>query len=157
MTMTTLGGGGLSSHTCPRRARERQLRRTTLSPFAMSSWLHGLWVCSVDLSISDLGLCWKKKRPQLISSTKPVSNGEIFQISDKLFQNSFSLLSFMLRSSSYLKNHSWNLERWYWWTNLQGSNGDADIENRLVDTVEEKEGETNGESGIETYTLPHVK
>ena len=28
----------------------------------------------------------------------------------------------------------WNLERWYWWTYLQGSNGDTDIENRLTDT-----------------------
>ena len=33
----------------------------------------------------------------------------------------------------------WNLERWYWWTYLQGSNGDADIENRLVDTAGEEE------------------
>ena len=28
------------------------------------------------------------------------------------------------------------------WTNLQGSSGDADIENRLVDTVEKGEGGT---------------
>ena len=27
----------------------------------------------------------------------------------------------------------WNLESWYWWTYLQGSNGDADIENRFMD------------------------
>ena len=36
--------------------------------------------------------------------------------------------------------HLWNLERWYWWTSLQESNGDADIENRLLDTVGEKKG-----------------
>ena len=37
---------------------------------------------------------------------------------------------------------------------LQGSNGDADIENRLVDTGRgEGEGETNGESSMEIYTL----
>ena len=40
---------------------------------------------------------------------------------------------------------------------LQGSNGDADIENRLVDTEREREGGTNGESSTETYTLPYVK
>ena len=28
--------------------------------------------------------------------------------------------------------HIWNLERWYWWNNLQGSNRDTDIKNRLV-------------------------
>ena len=33
--------------------------------------------------------------------------------------------------------------RCYWWTYLQGSNGDTDIQNRLVDTVEE--GRTNWE------------
>ena len=28
--------------------------------------------------------------------------------------------------------HIWNLERWYWWNNLQGSNRDTDMKNRLV-------------------------
>ena len=45
----------------------------------------------------------------------------------------------------------------YWWTYLQGNNGDADIDNRLVDTVGEEERETNWESSTETYTLPYVK
>ena len=34
-------------------------------------------------------------------------------------------------------------------------NGDTDVENRLVDTVEEEVG-TNWESSIESYTLPYV-
>ena len=33
----------------------------------------------------------------------------------------------------------WDLEKWYWWTNLQGKNEDADIEKGFVDTVEEGE------------------
>ena len=40
---------------------------------------------------------------------------------------------------------------------MQGSSGDADIEGRLTDMVPEGgegEGETNGESGLETCTLP---
>ena len=40
---------------------------------------------------------------------------------------------------------------------LQGSNGYAYTENRLVDTRGEGEGGTNWESHIETYTLPHEK
>ena len=48
----------------------------------------------------------------------------------------------------------WNLERWYWWTNLQDSNWDID---RLVDTAWEGEGGKNWESSMETYTLPYVK
>ena len=31
-------------------------------------------------------------------------------------------------SSSSSNTYIWNLERWYWWTYLQGSNADADIE-----------------------------
>ena len=41
--------------------------------------------------------------------------------------------------------------------NFQGSNGDADIGNRLVDTVGEGEGGMNWEKCMETYTLPYVK
>ena len=42
---------------------------------------------------------------------------------------------------------------------MQGSNGDKDTENILVNTSEgeEGEGETYGESNMETYTLPYVK
>ena len=42
---------------------------------------------------------------------------------------------------------------------MQGSNGDKDIENRLMSTSEgeEGEGEMYGKSNMETYTLPFVK
>ena len=40
---------------------------------------------------------------------------------------------------------------------MQGSSGDADIENRLMDTEREGEGETNAESSMETHTPPYVK
>ena len=43
---------------------------------------------------------------------------------------------------SYANAPIWNLERRYRWTHLQGSNGDTDRENRLVDTVGEGEAET---------------
>ena len=36
-------------------------------------------------------------------------------------------------------------------------NRDADIQNRLVDTVGEGEGEVNWESSTDIYTLPCVK
>ena len=48
-------------------------------------------------------------------------------------------------------------KKWYWWTYLQGSNRDTNIEKRLADPVGEGEGGTNWESSIETYTLPYVK
>ena len=35
---------------------------------------------------------------------------------------------------SYINTYIWNLERWYWCTSLQGNSGDADMENRLMDT-----------------------
>ena len=52
----------------------------------------------------------------------------------------------------YINAYIWNIEKWYWWTYLQGSNRGTDIENRLVDTVGEEEGGTDGESSIKTYT-----
>ena len=48
-------------------------------------------------------------------------------------------------------------ERWYWWTYLQGSSRDTDIEKRLVDTVWEGMGAMNWDSSMKTYTLPYVK
>ena len=47
----------------------------------------------------------------------------------------------------YINACIWNLERMYWWSYLQGSNGDADIEDRHMDKSrgEEGEGEMNGE------------
>ena len=43
------------------------------------------------------------------------------------------------RQILYINTYIWNLERWYWWTYLQDSNGDTDI----VDTGREGEGWTN--------------
>ena len=37
-------------------------------------------------------------------------------------------------------------KRWYWWTYLQGSNGDADIENRHMDMGGGEEGVSENES-----------
>ena len=58
---------------------------------------------------------------------------------------------------SHINTYTWNPERWYLWTPLQGSNGDADTENRLGDTWagEEGDGGTGGESDMEASTL-HV-
>ena len=51
----------------------------------------------------------------------------------------------------------WNLDRLYWWTYTQGSNGDADIEKKLVNSGGEGEGGKNWESSIETYPLSYLK
>ena len=58
----------------------------------------------------------------------------------------------------YISVYVWNLERWYWWIYLQDSSADADIENSLMDKSrgENGEGEMNGESSMEAYTLPYV-
>ena len=51
----------------------------------------------------------------------------------------------------------WNLERWYWWTYLQGSDGDTDIENRLMDMVGGIERVVCMERVTWKHTLPYVK
>ena len=38
-----------------------------------------------------------------------------------------------LSSSSSSNTYIWNLEKWYWRIYLQGSNGETDIENKLMD------------------------
>ena len=40
---------------------------------------------------------------------------------------------------------------------VAGNSGGGNIENRLMDTVGEGEGETNWESSVETCTLPYAK
>ena len=47
---------------------------------------------------------------------------------------------------SYINAYVWSLDKWSWRTYLQGSNRDADMENRLADTVAEGEGRKNWES-----------
>jgi len=56
----------------------------------------------------------------------------------------------------YIKASIWNLERWYWWTYLQGRNGETDIEKRLW-TQWGKERVGQIKSSTETYTLPSVR
>ena len=42
----------------------------------------------------------------------------------------------------YFNSYIWKLERWYLWTYFQGSTGDTDVENRLIDM-----GSGEGEGG----------
>ena len=58
---------------------------------------------------------------------------------------------------SYVNAYIWNLERWHWWTYLQGISGDRDTKNRLVDAVGKGEGGTNWKRSIEMSLLPYVK
>ena len=55
---------------------------------------------------------------------------------------------------SYINAYIWNREKWYWGTYLQGRNGDADVENGLMDTAGEGR---DWESGTDMYGLPCVK
>ena len=57
----------------------------------------------------------------------------------------------------YIITYIWNLEKWYWWTYLQGRNRDSGTINRLMDIVGQGEGGINWESSIEICTLPFVK
>ena len=53
----------------------------------------------------------------------------------------------------YTNVYIWNLKRCYRWTFIQSSNGDADIENRLVGGMGEGKGEMDWESSFETCAL----
>ena len=56
-----------------------------------------------------------------------------------------------------IKAHIWNLERWYQWSYMQGSRGDTDVKNRLLDSAGKGEGGMIWENSTETCTLSYVK
>ena len=58
---------------------------------------------------------------------------------------------------SYINAYIWNLERWYQQTYMQGSKGDTDVKNSLLDSVGEGEGGMICEKDIGTYTSSCVK
>ena len=55
------------------------------------------------------------------------------------------------RQISYINAYIWNLERWYQWFYMQGSKGDTDLKNRLLDSVGEGEGGMIWEKSTERY------
>ena len=59
----------------------------------------------------------------------------------------------------YINAYIWNLERGYWWTYLQDSSGDTDVEDRLMDMARlgwKKERVGCVERVAWKHTLPHV-
>ena len=58
------------------------------------------------------------------------------------------------RQILYINAYIWNLERRCQQSYLQGSKGDTDVKNRLLDSVGESEGGMIWENSTETCTLP---
>ena len=54
------------------------------------------------------------------------------------------------RQILYINTYIWNLERWYWRSHMQGSKGDTDVKNRLLDSVGGGEGGMIWQTSIET-------
>ena len=50
----------------------------------------------------------------------------------------------------YINTYVWNLEKYHWWTSVEGRNRNTDVENKLENTVGEGEGGRNWDSSIET-------
>ena len=60
------------------------------------------------------------------------------------------------RQILYVNAYIWNLERWHWQSYVQGSKGDIDIKNRLLESVEEGKSRMIWENSIKPYILPYV-
>ena len=58
---------------------------------------------------------------------------------------------------SHINAYTRNLEKWYWWTYLQGRNRNVDIGNGLVDTVGERKVGQVERITLTLYTLSRVK
>ena len=61
------------------------------------------------------------------------------------------------RQILYINSYVWNLERRYQWSYMQGSTGDTDVKNRLLDSVREDEGGMIWENSVETCVLLYAK
>ena len=61
------------------------------------------------------------------------------------------------RQITYSNTYTLNLQKWYWRIYLQGKNGEADIENRLMDIGRGEERVRYMESVTRKLTLPYVK
>ena len=61
------------------------------------------------------------------------------------------------RQILYINAYIWDLERQYWWSYFQVSKGNTDVENRLLDSVGEGEGEMVWENSTEICSLLGVK
>ena len=61
------------------------------------------------------------------------------------------------RQMLYINAYLWNLERQYWWSYMQGSKGDTDVKNQLLDSVVEGKDGMIWENSTETCTLSYVK
>ena len=61
------------------------------------------------------------------------------------------------RQILYINAYIWDLERWYQWSYMQGSKGDRDVKNRLLDSSGEGECGMIWENTIEACTLTYVK
>ena len=53
------------------------------------------------------------------------------------------------RQIPHISAYTWNLERWYQWSYMQGSKGDTDLKNRLLDSVGKGKGRMTWENSIE--------
>ena len=57
-----------------------------------------------------------------------------------------------LREARNSSGYTWNLEKWYWWADVQGRKRDSDLENGFLD-VSRGEGGMNWGGGIDVYAL----
>ena len=57
----------------------------------------------------------------------------------------------------YINAYIWTVEKWYWWTYMQGRNIGSDTENRPVATAGKGEGGMDWESSIDIHKLSCVK
>ena len=56
----------------------------------------------------------------------------------------------------YINAYVWNLERWYQRSYIQGSKGDTDVKNKLLDSVGEGKGGMTWENSTEIFILSYL-
>ena len=81
------------------------------------------------------------------------SPGSLQSMGSQRVRHNWATSPYFFLSNAYIRN----LEKWYWRIDLQGSNGERDMENSRMDMGRGEEDEMYGESNLETYIIIYKK
>ena len=123
--------------------------RTCTGHLSADGWIRKLWYLYGMVLIWCYGILLSyKKECTWVSSNEVDETGAHYTEWSK---------SERKRQILHINAYIWNLEGWYQWSYMQGSKGDTEVKNRILDSEGEGEGGMTWENSFETCTFSRVK